>query len=233
MFCYTEFKGRSHRLIPSRYPPISLFDWAETSEELEQLAYLEGLTNDRLITEYGHISLVAKEDWIGGVGSTPLMAAFTHFGFSRFSDGTSYGVYYAGESIRTAIAETKFHRERFLTASQEPPCVIQMREYVALVKKPLVNLCSNEHKDYLDPDVNSYEKSQQLGREIKRQNEWGILYPSVRNNAPEAKCLAIFRPPALTLPVQAGHYDYIWDGKTICEVRKSIQMRHESAASLL
>ncbi|KTD23378.1 RES domain-containing protein [Legionella lansingensis] len=223
MFNYTDFKEKTHRLIPSRYPPVTLFDWVESPEELEQLAYLEGLTNDRLTTEYGQISLVAKDDWVGGPGATPLMAAFTHFGVSRFSDGTSYGIYYAGDSIRTAIAETRFHRERFLAASQEPPCIVQMREYTAFVTKPLVDLSSDVYRDYLNPNINAYFKSQELGREIKRQNEWGLLYPSVRSESADARCLAIFRPPALTLPVQAGHYDYIWDGNCIAEIRKSVK----------
>lgn len=223
MFEYIEFKGKTHRLIPSRYPPVTLFDWAESQEELEQIAHLEGLTNDRLTLDYGHIMLVAKEDWVGGAGSTPLMAAFTHFGVSRFSDGTSFGIYYAADSVNTAIAETKFHRERFLAASKEAPCIVQMREYTAHVKNHLVNLSGNLYQEYLDPDLGSYFKSQELGRELKRLNEWGALYPSVRNPAEDAKCLAIFRPPALTVPVQAGHYDYIWDGSAISEIRKSIK----------
>lgn len=221
MFNYIDFKDKTHRLVPSRYPPVSFFDWAESPEELEQIAYLEGLTNDRLTTEYGYISLVTKEDWVGGPGSTPLMAAFTHFGTSRFSDGTSYGIYYAGDSTRTAIAETRFHREIFLAASKEPPCIVQMREYTAHVTKCLVDLCHNSYQEYLAPDVKSYGKSQELGREIKQRNEWGLIYPSVRTD--NARCLAIFRPPALTIPVQAGHYDYIWDGSTITEIRKSVK----------
>ncbi|ASQ45625.1 RES family NAD+ phosphorylase [Legionella clemsonensis] len=225
MFTYTDFKEKTHRLIPSRYPPVTLFDWADSQEELEQIAHLEGLTNERLTTEYGQISLVAKEDWVSGPGSTPLMAAFTHFGVSRFSDGTMYGIYYAGDSVKTAIAETKFHRERFLAASNEPPCIVQMREYTAYVTKSLINLCDNRYQEYLNPDVNSYYKSQEFGREIKRQNEWGMVYPSVRSTTSQAQCLAVLRPPALTIPKQAGHYDYIWDGNAISEVRKSINFK--------
>jgi hypothetical protein len=223
VFHHIDFKGKTHRLIPSRYPPLSLFDWADSREELEQIAYLEGLTNDRLKNEYGCIALVEKEDWVGGAGSTSLMAAFTHFGPSRFSDGTSYGIYYAADSTRTAIAETKFHRERFLSASNEPPCIIQMREYTAYVTKCLIDLCDPMYAEYLNPDVNSYVKSQGLGREIKQLREWGLLYPSVRDQNKQAKCVAIFRASALSLPIQAGHYDYIWDGHSIGEVRKSIK----------
>lgn len=109
-------------------------------EELEQIALLEGLTNERLLADLGCLNLISREDWIGGEGSKPLMAAFTHIGFqSRFSDG-SYGVYYAANTLRAAIKETAFHRERFYSASNEPACSISMREYITAVQKPLKSL---------------------------------------------------------------------------------------------
>ncbi len=218
---YTKVNFKTHRLIPSRFPPVSVFDWAETKEELEEIFELESLTNDRLKGEYGDISLVSKNEWVIGEGTTPLMAAFTHPGYSRFSDG-SYGVYYAGDSLETAIAETKFHRERFLAASNESACLVQMREYLAHIKEELVDIDSREHAHILDPDPNSYPKSQEFARTLKLKNEYGLLYPSVRN--PEGKCVAIFRPTALTIPIQGSHLDYVWDGHSITSVRKSMPM---------
>ncbi len=91
---YTQVKKLVHRLIPSRYPPIDLFEWADSAQELEEIAALEGLTNERLVTECGNIHLVVQDDWVSGPGASALMAAFTHPGASRFSDG-SYGIYYA------------------------------------------------------------------------------------------------------------------------------------------
>ncbi len=208
-------------LIPSRFPPVLLFDWAQNQEELEEIAALEGLTNDRIHAEYGDIYLVAKEDWVGGPGSTPLMAAFTHTGNSRFSDGT-YGVYYAGNSIETAVAETKYHRERFLEASNEAPCLIQMREYIANVQKKLVNLCEGDYAEYLHPDPLKYSMSQSFGRKMRTKEFWGLYYPSVRNK--HGKCVAIFRPPALSIPTQGRHLDYIWNGESISDVRVSKEM---------
>lgn len=215
---YATIQSKVHRLIPSRFPPISLFDWAESARELEEIAALEGLTNDRLLTEYGNIHLIAKGDWISGAGATPLMAAFTYPGITRFSDAT-YGVYYAGDSLETAIAETKFHRERFLNASSEPPCLLQMREYTTKVLQPLVDISQGGYEQYLNPDPSLYQVSQNFGRELKLNNEYGLLYPSVRK--PHSQCVAIFRPPALTIPLQGRHLDYIWDGKAISEVRLS------------
>lgn len=205
-----------HRLVPSKFPPISLFDWADTEEELEQIALLEGLTNERIHAELGRINLIPKEDWIGGPGSTPLMAAFTHIGQpSRFTDG-SYGIYYAACSLETAIKETVFHRERFYSASQEKPCAITMREYIAQIKKPLIDLRSNEYDELLNPDPMFYDKSQAFGKKVYDEKHWGLLYPSLRKE--DGLCMAVFRAPALTLPRQGCHLRYLWDGARISEV---------------
>lgn len=215
-YSYLRVRSKVHRLIPSRYPTVNLFDWAESPQELEEIAGLEGLTNERLLSEYGNIHLVTKEDWVSGAGATPLMAAFTHPGVTRFSDG-NYGIYYAADSLETAIAETKFHRERFLNASKEAPCLVQMRQYTSKVQRQLVQLSQKGHKKYLTPNPNSYPVSQAFGLNLKLSNEWGIHYPSVRRK--DSNCVAIFRPRAVAIPVQGCHLDYIWDGKLISEVR--------------
>jgi len=216
-FSYTKLDGTLHRLIPSRFPTVNLFDWAESAEELVEVANLEGLTNDRLVAEYGQIHAVNQEDWVSGEGATALMSTFTHPGISRFSDG-SFGIYYAADSLQAAVAETCYHRERFLKASNEAPCIVQMREYKCKVVQPLVSILSNKYKKYLDPDPGKYPISQQFGQEIKTHKEWGLLYKSVRKS--NAKCIAIFRPPAVTMPVQGCHFDYTWDGQTISVIKK-------------
>ncbi|HAT9600672.1 TPA: RES domain-containing protein, partial [Legionella pneumophila] len=49
MYSYIDFNDKVHRLIPSKFPPVTLFDWADSAEELEQIALLEGLTNERIL----------------------------------------------------------------------------------------------------------------------------------------------------------------------------------------
>jgi len=215
---YREIQGWVHRLIPSRFPPISFFDWADSADELLAIAALEGLTNDRLLSEYGHIAMVPPKDWVTGMGATPLMAAFTHPGYSRFADD-SFGAYYAADSLGTAIAETLFHREQFLSASHEAPCLIQMREYRSHVIKPLVALTLEAHASLLSPDVATYLHGQAFARILRQQGEYGLAYPSVRKA--DGLCVAIFRPPALTLPQQGCHLDYAWDGTRISVIRKA------------
>ncbi len=208
-----------HRLVPSKFPPVLLFDWAESKEELEAIAALEGLTNPRLKTELGEIHLVPESEWVSGVGSTPIMAAFTHIGHaSRFTDG-SFGVFYAANSIETAIQETLFHRERFYRASNEAPCSISMREYIAKIIQPLIPLNQTTHHNYLNADVNQYEVSQAFGLKRREENAWGLSYPSVRYVG--GTCVAILRPKAIAAPVNQGaHYRYIWDGNTMSSVYK-------------
>ncbi|MDX2347055.1 MAG: RES family NAD+ phosphorylase [Legionella sp.] len=203
-----------HRLVPSKFPPVLLFDWAESPEELEAIAALEGLTNPRLKTELGEIHVVPKSEWVSGAGATPIMAAFTHIGHpSRFTDG-SFGVFYAADSIHTAIKETIFHRERFYRASNEPACSISMREYIAQITQPLIQLDQTTHQYYLDPDINSYKKSRKFGLEQREKKVWGLSYPSTRHSG--GTCVAILRPKAIAVPVKQGtHYRYIWDGQSI------------------
>lgn len=225
MYSYKEISQKIHRLIPSKFPPVLLFDWAGTKEELEQTAALEGLTNPRLKDELGNINLVSKDEWIGGKGTTPIMAAFTHIGYeSRFSDG-SFGVYYAADSVETAIKETLFHRERFYRASNEAACSITMREYITHVVQPLVELTPEHHPECFNPDPECYSGSQKVARELKTQNEWGIYYPSIRDR--QGSCVAVLRPKALKYPViQGAHYKYMWDGSSIYDVYKESRLRN-------
>lgn len=207
----------THRLIPSRFPPVSLFEWAQTPEELHALAALEGLTNERL----GDLSMVPEEDWVLGPGSSVIMAAFTHRGPSRFSKG-NFGIYYAADTLETAIAETVYHRERFLRASGEQPTFIQMREYKADVLEPLEKLTLDTHAHLLNSDPLAYEPSQDFGEAKRSENIWGLHYPSVRRA--DGTCVAVFRPIALSIPVQGCHLEYIWDGEKIADVFKTSRL---------
>ena len=102
-----------YRIIPSRFPPIGLFEKVARAEDLDAVFQIEAMTNDRLRDEVGDLELVPAEDRVAGPGTTPIMAAFTHLNpeGSRFTDG-SFGVFYAGLTLDTAIAETKHHRDR-------------------------------------------------------------------------------------------------------------------------
>lgn len=205
-----------YRLIPSHFPPISVYDRVANPADLDAVFAVENLTNPRLRQEAGDISIVSPDDRVSGPGTTPIMAAFTHLNpeGSRFSDGT-YGVYYAGRSLDTAIAETRYQRERFLARTKEAPIEIDMRTYLADLDGELHDIRSRaDLTDVYDP--NSYVAGQALGRELKRINSSGITYESIRD--PGGECVGVFRPPVLSNCIQGPHYCYVWDGSRITTV---------------
>ncbi len=205
-----------YRLIPSHFPPVSVYDRVADPADLEAVFAVENLTNPRLRQEAGELSIVPPEDRVSGPGTTPIMAAFTHLNpeGSRFSDGT-YGIYYAGRSLNTAIAETRYQRARFFARTKEDPIEIDMRSYLADLDGDLHDI--RGQKDLLSVyDPNNYAAGQALGRELKAINSYGIAYDSVRD--PSAECVGVFRPSILSNCIQGPHFCYVWDGLRITTV---------------
>ncbi len=204
----------SYRLVPSRFPPVSLFDRVARAEDLDFVLAAEGLTNDRLRDEVGDLLLVPPDQRVAGPGTTPVMAAFTHLNRegSRFSDGT-YGVYYAARDMQTAIAETVYHRARFLARTCEPPGEIDMRTYLADLKADFVDLrgYGRGKPDYMDPD--GYAASQAYGLARRAEGANGIAFDSVRHRG--GQCVAVFKPKVVGSCRQGPHICYVWDGRGI------------------
>lgn len=205
-----------YRIVPSRFPPVGLYDRVVDPADLEAVFAVENLTNPRLRQEAGDISLVPPEDRVTGPGTTPIMAAFTHLNpeGSRFSDGT-YGVYYACRTLKTAVAESRHHRERFLTRTKEGPIELDMRTYLADLKGDLHDI--RGRKDWAAVyDPNNYSAGQAFGRELKAENSYGVVYDSVRDS--DGECAGVLRPPVLSPCIQGPHFGYIWDGSRITTV---------------
>ncbi|MCG8317268.1 MAG: RES family NAD+ phosphorylase [Pseudomonadales bacterium] len=220
----TPIEGSQYRIIPTKFPPVNFFERYTPPELMEEAFEIESLTNERLLNEVGLLQQVKREDRVSGPGASVVMAAFTHIGnASRFTDG-SFGIYYAGLSLETAIWETIFHRERFFLATQEPPCEIDMRSYHGTIAKPLVDARGDNYQHLLDSNPDNYAVSQSFGLEIRTKEHWGILYPSVRHEGGE--CIAALRPPAISIPVQGAHLSYHWNGKFIDAVyeKKSLKL---------
>ena len=203
--------NRAYRMINSAFPPITLFEDVLDPEDLQTAYALEALTNDRLVQEAGVLSRVLPEDRISGPGSSPVMAAFTHIGkTSRFTDGT-YGVYYAASSQAAAIAETSYHQERFLAATNEPDIELTLRTYVNKVVKPMHDI-RQHYPELHNPDPDAYGPSQAFARQLRETLSWGLLYNSVRLSGHE--CVAAFRPPAVSIPKQGKHIRYVWSASS-------------------
>ncbi len=206
-----------YRIVPSRYPPISLFERVADPADLEAVFSVEGLTNDRLRQEVGDLNLVPPEERQTGHGTTPIMAAFTHLPpyQTRFSDG-SYGVYYASRSEATAIKETVYHRERFMRHGRQGPMDLEMRAYLSDVAGEFHDIRGARFaaSPWYHPE--DYSASLILGRSLREKKSWGILYNSVRHDGGE--CIGVFRTPVLKPCRQGKHYIYRWNGSRISDV---------------
>lgn len=102
----------AHRLIPSQFPPIGLFDTVATAADLGMVMELAGWTNDRLVAE--RIARLPQSEWVyGRPNASIVMASFLHVapGGMRFN-GPELGAWYASADIRTAVAEVGHHLRR-------------------------------------------------------------------------------------------------------------------------
>jgi hypothetical protein len=203
-----------HRLIASRFPTVGLYDQVAAPKDLDVVIAIEALTNPRVRQELGQLSLVPPADRAAGPGATLIMAAFTHLNplGSRFSDG-SWGVYYAAESLETAVAEVSHHRGAFLARTSEDAVDIDLRWIQADLMEKLHELRGQgaELPAVYSPD--RYGASQDLGRTLRSSNSTGIVYNSVRRA--QGQCVAVFKPRALSKATAAGHIGLHWDGKAI------------------
>lgn len=207
------------RLVASRFPPIDLFERVADPADWEALHALESLTNPRVRDAAGEISLVPPADRVVGPGATILMAPFTHLNpdGSRFADAT-HGALYLADTLDTAIAETRYHRERFLRATREPATEMELRCYLIDLAARLHDL-RGRGSDARYADVyasDDYSASQALARALRAAASDGLIYDSVRRGG--GINIAAFRPRLASNVRQSVHLRYAWNGERITHV---------------
>lgn len=198
-------------------PTIHLFERVADPADWDALYALESMTNPRIRDEIGELHLVPRAERVSGINASIVMAPFTHLSpqGTRFTDG-HFGAFYAAESIDTAIAETRFHRENFLRATAQPAIELEMRCYLADVACVLHDLRRRRDEFTAVYDPSSYVASQALGRELRASGSNGVAFDSVRRAGGE--CVAVFRPRLVQNVRQGVHLRYSWDGSTISQV---------------
>ncbi len=210
------------RIVPTRYPAVSLFDRVADEADFNALYALEALTNERVRSELGQIERVPAADRIYGPGSGPVMAAFTHVNLegSRFSNG-DYGVFYAARDRATAVAETRHHHGRFLAATAQGAMHLPMRLYHVAIDAKLHDLrllaggiTSKDHGDIYHPS--DYTAARALGAQLHRSGSAGVAYRSVRHA--KGQCVGLFSPRGASACLHAAYLLYAWDGQAFADV---------------
>jgi RES domain-containing protein len=198
----TVHQDDTHRLIPTRYLPgdVSVLSrLAGSARDLDDLAELEGATNERLIGEANRLPGISVHELVFGVPNFHIVnASFTHAApqGSRFN-GSDRGAWYAGFALQTAQTEVAFHfavELREIPSWREPESRTYC-DYLSDFRADFHDLRGNaDHAAALDPA--SYSASQELARTLLNQGSAGVVYPSVRHAG--GTCLACFRPALVT-----------------------------------
>jgi RES domain. len=195
----------THRLIPSQFPPIGLFDTVATAADLSAVMELVGWTNDRLVTE--RIKRLPQSEWVyGSPNASIVMAAFLHVapGGMRFN-GPDLGAWYAADDIRTAAAEIGHHLRRESVARGVATMSRCYRAYTAILLGDYLDIRGQQA---LRPKIYasaSYATSQPFGEQVRANGGAGLIYDSVRRV--NGTNIVAHRPRNVTDILQTDHYE--------------------------
>lgn len=195
----------AHRLIPSQFPPIGLFDTVATAADLSAVMELVGWTNDRLVGE--RIDRLPQDEWVYGTpNSSIVMAAFLHVapGGMRFN-GPDLGAWYAADDIRTAAAEVGHHLRREAAARNVATMSRTYRAYATTLLGDYLDITGQQ---LTRPDVYAserYDASQKFGENIRASGGAGLLYDSLRRRT--GINVVAHRPRNIVDIVQTDHFE--------------------------
>jgi hypothetical protein len=195
----------SFRLIPSRFPPIGLFDTVATTADLAGAMELAGWTNDRLVAE--RVARLPEEEWVHGrPNASIVMAAFLHVppNGNRFN-GPDLGAWYAAAAFATAAAEVAHHLRREAVATSMPLMRRQFRCYQARLDGEFFDIRGERA---IRPEIHdpvSYAASQMFGEAVRSGDQCGIVWDSLRHAG--GTCVVSYRPRAILDIVQTDHVE--------------------------
>lgn len=195
----------AHRLIPSCFPPIGLFDTVATAADLEAVMELAGWTNDRLAAE--RIARLPQAEWVfGRANSSIVMAAFLHVAPQgmRFN-GPDLGAWYAAASLTTAVVEVAHHLRREAHATGAAGLRRTYRSYAARLTGAFYDLRGQQTVRPELYDSTTYDAGQVFGEALRASGEAGILFDSLRHE--QGLCVVAYRPSQILDVTQADHFE--------------------------
>ncbi len=197
------------RLIPSRFPPVELYERLGDDGVQAAAKASEALTNPRLISaeRLGAVT--------GGGPASPKMQNWNHAPFAYKNPqgshllGSAFGVLELLKDKRDAIAHALLRRERFLAATAERPTMLDMRLLITPVDGLFDDLTG------LDPGMEP-EARRSIGQTLVEEGSVGAI--TLRPELPGARFLSVFDGVVLGPTVQGAHYRFVWDGARIKSV---------------
>ncbi|WP_234810797.1 RES family NAD+ phosphorylase [Sphingobium herbicidovorans] len=156
-----------YRLIPSRFPPVSVFDGLVANDRLDQLAEIEARTNPRLQSDerlralYGDSGSPQLQNW--------NLAPFKYLNpeGSRFFPST-WPALELSDDQQTALAVAVARREGFLRRTSEAALGLDMR----MLKTPVAGKFADLSE--VSPNLER-EKRWEIARDLPEAAD-GIIY---------------------------------------------------------
>ncbi len=202
---YAPAPKPAYRLIPSRFPPIGLFDTVATAADLSAVMDLVGWTNDRLVAE--RVARLPAAEWVyGRPNASVVMAAFLHASphGMRFN-GPDLGAWYASAALPTAIAEVGHHLRREAVATGAAALTRQYRAYTCRLDGAYLDLHGQQGERADLYASESYAAGQMMGETVRASGRAGILYDSLRHAG--GVNVVAYRPRLVTEVTQGDHFE--------------------------
>jgi len=196
-----------YRLIPSRFPPVSIYERIIANDRIEELVQIENLTNPRLRQAKILTDGIDPIDPESPVLQNWNLAPFTYSqpGGTKFFRAIYSCLELSGD-LQTALAVSLARRSAFLELTDEPPQGIAMRVLKTPVKGRFLDL---RHL----PATLSKDECWPIGEQVIEAGYDGILFQCPERLS--ASCIAVLRETALGRTQQTKHFRFQWDGKRV------------------
>lgn len=205
-----------YRLIPSRFPPVSIYEGLVANDRIDALVAVEDLTNPRLQSAR---RLTGAS--LGLPPDSPRLQNWNHAPFAYLNpEGSRFfpperPVMELADCPQTALAVSVTRREVFLSRTREAPLGLDMRMFKTPVSGTFVDLRDVDPRLISDPSDEARKARWKIGESIPQDAD-GVLYRT--QDRPSATCFAVLRAAVLGKSIQTAHYRYVWNGSRITEL---------------
>ena len=204
-----DLDGQFHRLIPSRFPPVPLYERLGPPEVQAAAEVFEALTNPRLRA----MERLAQEGPSSVQSGGPQNWNMAPFAYPN-PEGTTflspaYKVLELVEGLMPALVVAVERREAFLGGSKELAIDVEMRALIHPVKGRFVDLTGS-------PFEGDQAKRWAIGAELFETEVHGIVFH--RPDLPGVRAVTVFDQAALGRAVQSDHFKFVWNGEAVQKI---------------
>lgn len=216
---------RTVRLVTSaRLREAVLAPLADTQDEFDLLAEIEGATSGRLIAEERGSAGVSVAELVHGVPHARFINA--SFAYARPRQPNRFnpaerGAWYAALAAETCVAEVGFHMTKALADAGDFTTIIEYGEMLASMAGVFVDLRKAPGHASLDPNsAAGCPAGNALAASARANGYNGIIYPSVRHDG--GTCIVALWPNVVQSVVQGALYRLVWSGSPKFSVEAAI-----------